>query len=274
MVVSLPIPSAPTPWSDVATDKPNVTILSPHFDDVPLSLGQSLRSGVLAGCTVKVRVVFGRSNWTVWMHPNQQRATAVSWWRRAEEELAARSFGYRYSYAGWEESILRTGEMDQAAVLDTSAGLDDPLVEDVAGWLDEVLLADRPALLIAPAGLGGHVDHRIVATAAARLVAAPHPLAAPHPVAPSSTPIAFYEDRPYVAHLDADELVAQLPMPVETLEPITVSGPITLATQRRIRRCYPSQMTPYFAEAMAKDLDGGECERVWSPVGTAPGWLA
>lgn len=246
----------------MAADQPDVTILSPHFDDVPLSLGQSLRDGMLSRCDVKVRVVFGRSNWTTWAHPTERRSTVVSWWRRGEEELAARSFGYRYTFAGWEESILRTGEMDQSSVLDADADMaDEPLVEQVAAWLHDVVRCDRPALLLAPAGLGGHVDHRIVALAASRLIGA------------TGTPVAFYEDRPYVSHLDAAELVSQLPVAAASLEPIDVSGPVTESTQRRIRRCYPSQMTPYFADAMSLDLARGACERVWSPLGDAPAWL-
>lgn len=245
------------------TNQPAVTVLSPHFDDVPLSLGQSLLDGTLSHCSVQVRVVFGRSNWTNWVHPTRGRAGAISWWRRGEEELAARSFGYRFRFAGWEESILRTGEMDEDKVLDAGASLDDePLVDEVAAWLTDVVRSDRPALLLAPAGIGGHVDHRIVAAAATRLV---------HE---SSPPVAFYEDRPYASHLDHRRLVGQLPLPVTSLEPIAVSGPITERAQRRARRCYPSQMSSYFADAMAADLVDGACERVWAPTGSAPAWLA
>ena len=53
-------------------------------------------------------------------------------------------------------------------------------------------------------------------------------------------------------------------------EPRDVSGPIRAATQRRVRRCYPSQIDPYFTRAMDRDLAAGAVERVWFPVGGRP----
>jgi hypothetical protein len=45
------------------------------------------------------------------------------------------------------------------------------------------------------------------------------------------------------------------------------------ATQRRVRRAYPSQIDDYFVAAMERDLAAGAVERVWFPVGTAPAWF-
>ncbi|MCZ7629358.1 MAG: hypothetical protein M5U19_09945 [Microthrixaceae bacterium] len=68
----------------------DVLVVSPHFDDVPLSLGQSLTDGELSRARrVRVRVVFGRTNWTTRLHPTRGRAPVVSAWRRVEELLAA-----------------------------------------------------------------------------------------------------------------------------------------------------------------------------------------
>jgi LmbE family N-acetylglucosaminyl deacetylase len=243
---------------------PAVTVVSPHFDDVPLSLGQSLRDGALSRCDVRVRVVFGRTNWTNWMHPTAGRATAVGWWRRLEESVAAVSFGYRWTAAGWDEALLRWGTMDDERLLDPTADLtDEPLVGQIAGWLQRVVDAehDRPGLLLVPAGLGGHVDHRIVAAAA---VAARARL---------TIPVGFYEDRPYVAHLDEPAVAEQLGGLGIPLEAVPVSGPVTAATQRRVRRAYPSQIDEYFVAAMERDRGAGAVERVWFPVGTAPAWL-
>ena len=243
-----------------------MTIVSPHYDDVPLSLGQSLRDGALAATDVRVRVAFGRSNWTNWVHPTRSRATPISWWRRIEETVAARSFGYRWTSAGWEEALLRWGTTGGDRLLDETADLsDEPLVPEVAAWLQDVAAGgrgERPELVLVPSGLGGHADHRIVALAAARV-------AAELPV-----PVGFYEDRPYVAYLDHDAIEAQLAPLRLDLEVRAVSGPVTAATQRRMRRCYPSQIDRFFVEAMEHDLSAGAVERVWFPVGTAPAWFA
>ncbi|MGI9577721.1 MAG: hypothetical protein ACR2OH_05960, partial [Microthrixaceae bacterium] len=67
-----------------------VVVVSPHYDDVPLSLGQSLTDGLLSQADrVEVRVVFGRTNWSVQLHPTRGRAPVVTAVRRAEEAVAA-----------------------------------------------------------------------------------------------------------------------------------------------------------------------------------------
>ncbi len=242
-----------------------MTIVSPHFDDVPLSLGQSLRDGALSHCDVRVRVVFGRTNWTNWIHPTASRATAVGWWRRIEETMASHSFGYRWTAAGWEEALLRWGTLGGDRLLDVHADLSsEPLVAELARWLVSVAApidGIPPELLLVPAGLGGHADHRIVALAAASVIDR------------VAAPVGFYEDRPYVAYLDRQSVAEQLAPLGPDLESRKVSGPVSASTHRRVRRCYPSQMDSFFVEAMDADLAGEAEERVWFPAGTAPTWF-
>lgn len=230
-----------------------VLVVSPHYDDVPLSLGQSLLDGALShAAAVVVRVVFGRTNWSVPVHPTARRAPVVTAWRRLEEALAAARFGYRVRAAPLQEVILRTGALDPESFRDGRDLGDDPLVDRVAAllwaWRTE---ADAMWL---PAGLGRHVDHRIVARAGVRLVSE------------GVDGIAFYEDRPYTAHLERDELEAQLAELGLDLEPVEVSGPITEVPQRWVRRIYRSQMDPYFVEAQRLDRAHGDAERVWVPA--------
>ena len=242
-----------------------VLVVSPHFDDVPLSLGQSLTDGALRACSVGVRVAFGRTNWTRWVHPTPGRAPAVGLWRRGEEATAALRFGYRWRTGGWAESLLRTGDLDPATFLDPTRDLSgDPLVGELVEWLRrsiEPARGSRPELLLVPAGLGGHLDHRLVALAGVAVARS------------VDTPVGFYEDRPYVAYLDDAQVREQLSPLGEHPDPVFVSGPITAATQRRVRRCYPSQIDDYFEESMARDRASGARERVWFPAGTRPGWF-
>jgi len=243
-----------------------VTVVSPHFDDVPLSLGQSLRDGALARCRVHVRVAFGRSDWTSWVHPTPERAPYISLWRRGEETAASALFGYRWTAANWPEALLRNGLEFSDQMLDPTADLSsEPLVDELVGWMRSVVRADvdgrGPELLLVPAGFGGHVDHRIVALAAASLVGS------------VDVPIGFYEDRPYVAYLDDAQRRAQLGPLGLALEPVAVSGSVTRSTQMWARRCYPSQMVPFFEEAMDLDRVDGACEQAWFPVGSRPDWL-
>jgi hypothetical protein len=104
-----------------------------------------------------------------------------------------------------------------------------------------------------PAGLGRHLDHRIVARAAAELVQG------------GMTGVGFYEDRPYASYLDEDAMAQELGDLGLELGPEDVSGPIGEATQRLVARCYPSQMDDFFRDAQRHDRESGRPERVWWP---------
>jgi len=232
-----------------------VVVVSPHFDDVPLSLGQSLLTGALSqAAAVRVKVVFGRTNWSVRLYPTRRRAPLVTGWRRAEETLAARRFGYRFEVAPFEEVILRTGSTDAESYRGDHEARDDalflPVMQRLRQWRRE---GDE---LWVPAGLGRHLDHRIVAAAAAQVVGD----------GDGTGPVAFYEDRPYASFLDDAELVGQIGRLGLELEPVDVSGPIAPSTQEAVRRCYRSQIDGYFEAAQQRDLDEGRPERIWRPV--------
>jgi len=238
-----------------------VTVVAPHFDDAPLSLGQSMLDGALSRCSVRVEVLFSRTDYTRWVHPTRSRARAVSLWRRGEEALAQVRFGYRVRSHAFEEVVLRTGELDPDVIRDPTA---DPAVDPLVDVLVARLRGIRGSggLFLVPAGLGDHVDHRLLAEAGRRL-------ALEH-----DDGIGFYEDRPYAGMLDADEIESQVDRLCLDLSPVPVSPPISESLHRWLRRCYPSQIDDQFVEWLARDRAGGRVERVWFPDGTAPAWLS
>jgi LmbE family N-acetylglucosaminyl deacetylase len=230
----------------------SVLVVSPHYDDVPLSLGQSLRDGVLSSREVSVRVVFGRTNWSTRLHPTRRRAPLVTAWRRSEEAVAARRFGYHVRSEAFEEAILRSGNLDPSGFRGGSDPSADPLFGPVRRRLQQWEgIAEE---IWVPAGLGRHVDHRIVAWAAADLVRE------------GASDVRFYEDRPYASYLEAAALAEELDELGLDLVPEDVSGPIAESTQRLVGRCYRSQMDSYFREAQRHDRESGRPERVWRPV--------
>jgi hypothetical protein len=227
-------------------------VVSPHFDDVPLSLGQSLRDGVLSFREVSVRVVFGRTNWSTRLHPTRRRAPLVTAWRRVEEAVAARRIGEPGRSEPFEEVILRRGSLDASEFRGDAVPSADPLYGPVRCRLQQwQAMADE---LWVPAGLGRHLDHRIVAWAAAELVRG------------GASGVRFYEDRPYASYLDEAALAEELGELDLDLVPEDVSGPIQESTQALVGRCYRSQMDPYFREAQRHDRESGRPERVWRPV--------
>jgi LmbE family N-acetylglucosaminyl deacetylase len=230
----------------------DVLVVSPHFDDVPLSLGQSLTDGELSRARrVRVRVVFGRTNWTTRMHPTRGRTPLVSAWRRGEELLAAAHFGYTVRVQALEEVILRSGSMDPLSFRGSETLEDHPLVDRVTAMIR--LWSDLADVLLLPAGLGRHVDHRIVAAAGARAVRA------------GLGTIAFYEDRPYTAYMDDADVAGELAELGLELEAQDVSGPVEEKTHRAVRRIYRSQMCDYFTDAQERDRQAGGSERIWVP---------
>ncbi len=227
----------------------NTLILSPHFDDAPLSLGQSLIDGELAGTRPVVGIVFGRSNWQRWFHPTRRRAPLVSMIRRAEERFNAQRFGYSVRVASLEELILRTGQIDSAVFLDPDVAVPDDMVAAVAdvisGWRSE------GQTVLAPLGLGGHLDHRIVTAAAQRIVPPEH--------------LAFYEDRPYASFLTDEQIGARATLVDPLLRPRHASA--SIGSDKTGRMFYPSQFDSHFLDAIAIDATSRRTERLWSRPG-------
>lgn len=235
-----------------------VLVVAPHFDDAPLSLGQSLLDGALSGCDVRVHVVFGRTNWTRWVHPTPGRAPLVSLWRRGEELLAARSFGYRLSVGRAQEALLRG--VPAEVLLDPDRDVaGDPLLNPLRADLATAVSRSRPDLVLFPAGVGGHVDHQLLAHLGAESAA-------------DGVPVGFYEDRPYAAW-DGPDRVRDRLTAAGLSDPHDVSAPVGEALHRRLRRCYPSQLDDDFRTAMVADRDARACERIWWPA-SSPGVAA
>lgn len=227
-----------------------VLIVSPHYDDAPLSLGQSMVDGELAQHRVTVGVVCSKSNWTIWFHPTRRRWPLASAIRVTEELWNGLRFGYRVRLGGVEETPLRTGRLENETFLDPSFDASAPESAEALAPVEAVLRrwAGDHDLVIAPLSLGDHVDHQLCREAARRLML-------------DGVAVAFYEDRPYACIVDDDGLAAAAKKVDERLVRRPVSGPMGPAKHRRI--FYPSQFDAYFLDAIAADEDGQRREHVW-----------
>lgn len=224
-----------------------VLVLSPHYDDAPLSLGQSMVDGALSEHQATVGVVCSKSNWTIWFHPTRRRwplATAIRW---GEELRNARRFGYRIRLGGLEETVLRTGVVAPESFLNPDFDpAESPALDRVTAVLRK-WSADHD-LVIAPLSVGDHVDHQLVTEAARRLME-------------DGATVAFYEDRPYAATCDEEALAAAAAKVDGRLERRPVSGPMSSGKHRRI--WYPSQFHEQFLSAIDIDESEGRREHVW-----------
>jgi LmbE family N-acetylglucosaminyl deacetylase len=175
---------------------PHVTILSPHCDDAPLSVGASILTGTL-GFQPSVIVVFSVSRYTK-DSLGTGVTTEITALRRSEELRAAQIADYSLDFLGFEEPFVRRGfsSLDDIMDLQRTEQADQTWPAVSSAIYD--IIARFDGSVLAPLGCGGHIDHRIVHEAAVR---ASRDLRAC---------IGFYEDLPYAGYLSQADILAQV----------------------------------------------------------------
>lgn len=153
---------------------PTCLIFSPHLDDAVFSCAGWIQQRVAEGCRVVVATVFSEGA------PEH----AV---RRAEDAVALAYLGAEPLWLGFLDAPWRdpfyTGF--EQLILGRSPGDDTAFVGAIRRSLQAVVNELQPAQLLAPLGVGTHVDHRLVFEAARQLGP------------PSECQYRFYEERPY-----------------------------------------------------------------------------
>ena len=157
-----------------------VLLLSPHPDDIAYSIGGlvALAKGV---AELSMLTVFPRSAWALPADLRSQGPDAISPVRAAEDRTFGARHGMAYHPLDFGDSSCHGYDEDGEMAADPA---DDPRAERVCDTLHARVRALSPDLVLAPASIGGHVDHRIVTEAARRL---------------DGVGVAFYEDLPYAA---------------------------------------------------------------------------
>lgn len=201
--------------------------LQPHFDDAALSCGGAIRQQTEWGQHVLVITVFGgtppegfqpsgfaRQNSQIMSLPEQPAAAVNA--RRAEDEAALGLLGADVLWLDYLDAIYR----GTPASYQSNEGLFGPvgqgdlkLDEDLGALF--LTIAERAPLaaFYAPLGVGHHVDHQLVCSAADRL-------------AQRKINVKFFEDFPYVSRpgaLEARQNELSIPMEYELTE---ISGQI------------------------------------------------
>ena len=220
--------------------------LSPHYDDVPLSAGATVRLLADRGLAPETLVVFASepdrdrplSAFAEAMHERWGlTANEVIAGRQAEEAAAAAVLGAQTAVLPFRDAIYRGDSyLSNEDLFGSPVTEEASLPSEIATSLG---LADSPDATIriyAPLGVGKHVDHQIVHLAAQEL-------------AGRGWDVWFYEDIPYALRpmaLDARlaELGATTP-----LEPVS-SVPAQSTWEQKIDAIlrYPSQLETVFLE--------------------------
>ena len=174
--------------------------LSPHFDDVAFSCGGLIWEQVEAGHTVSVWTVCAGepppgpiSPYAQSLHERWgtgQEAVAV---RRAEDLLSSGRMGASSQNFSIPDAIYRRSPVDDEYLYTSDAELfielrrvESQMVESLRDELNQSLPQDFE--LVCPLALGGHVDHRLVRSAAEGL----------------GVPMWYYADYPYTSSPEDD----------------------------------------------------------------------
>jgi LmbE family N-acetylglucosaminyl deacetylase len=160
-----------------------IVVLSPHLDDAALGIGALISQHSAAGLPVEVWTVFTRTPDLTRM-PRSQRTFGDYRIRIEEDQRAMRRLGASRRMLDLPERIWRQPGSSLRAAFQSPADVSgftelSPLTAEVCG-----ALSDPTTLVLAPLGIGHHVDHLEVALA---VVLAAHQRQAWRQVA-------FYED--------------------------------------------------------------------------------
>ena len=252
--------------------------LSPHYDDIPLSAGATVRLLADHGLAPETLVVFGSepdrdrplSAFAEEMHERWGlTANEVVASRQAEEAAAATELGAQTRILPFQDAIYRGDSYLSNEDLFGSPAIEEmSLPKAIAASLDLADSPDATTRIYAPLGVGKHVDHQIVYLAGQEL-------------AGKGWEVWFYEDIPYALRpMALDTRLAEIGAATR-LEPVA-RIPAESTWDRKIDAIlrYPSQLETVFlqyvgvgttreeiSEALsayaARAGDGAMAERFW-----------
>lgn len=148
-----------------------ILYISPHLDDAVFSCSAHIKKSREEGNRVVVASLFTEGN-----HEG----------RKLEDLVAMKMLEADYRWLGYLDAPFRNGYYDSFERIIWGDTRED--VPDISELVDEL----RPRLIVAPLGVGNHVDHRLAFESVRRMV--------------SSASVLYYEDQPYASVVGATEL--------------------------------------------------------------------
>lgn len=241
--------------------------VSPHFDDIALSMGGAVARQRRDGEAVLVVAVFtarpgaSLTRFAEFQHERWGGSEAPWPGREAEERAAMADLGADYLWLGYPDAIYRGGQYlsDEDLFGPVKSG-DEALSRSLADDIVRVWRRCPRSTLYLPLGVGGHVDHQLC-----------HGIHSDPSL--EKVQMLFYEDLPYSLNPGAVE--ARVAEVAADLQPRVVEiGPAVDAKIRAVQR-YVSQVEWIFrhhgrADQALRDysaglsaIAGGHAERLW-----------
>src|SRR5262245_24805663 len=220
--------------------------LSPHYDDIPLSAGGTVKLLANSDLVPEVFVIFGsepdRAQPLTAFAESLHRAwgltaAEVIASRQAEELAAAAVLGATSSVLPFRDAIYRDRlYLSDDDLFSTPSPAEQGLPTSITASLPLPDEPDQTTRIYAPLGVGRHVDHQLAFRAATELAA-------------EGWDVWFYEDTPYALKPDAlDERLADIAA-TATLEPVALI-PVHAVWEEKIDAIlrYPSQLETVFRQ--------------------------
>ncbi|MEU5977801.1 PIG-L family deacetylase [Streptomyces sp. NPDC047315] len=241
-------------------------LVSPHPDDVAYSCGGTL-AAVGRPADATLLTVFTRSAWALQKRLRRAGPDVISA-RRHQEELRycqLRGVG-RYLSLGFADASLRG--YDEVTEV-TSSAADDALRDKVDEAVAQAVRDFAADTVLAPAAVGGHIDHRLVHDAVRGATG-------------TGALVLFYEDLPYAGQRELGA-VERLLRQEQRLVPFD-SVDITTVVQEKVRGMYVygsqtddecvrealhhSRRTPSDGRPAARAGGAVHRERLWAAAGS------
>lgn len=220
--------SAPLPEVDGLDRLRNchrMLVLSPHPDDVAYSLGGIVEQ-FPQFLDWTILTLFSRS---LYVAGNHQELTVdeVSCMREKEDKLYASRVGATLIQFGFADASV----LGYTAESELSCSYEGARFEAVCSVFDKLLSDFKPGRIVAPLGLGGHVDHRIVHEAVRLRLSA------------LGADVWYYEDLPYACSLSESELISEVNLRLRDPVPVSINITSTMTHKLEALSIYRSQLT-------------------------------
>jgi LmbE family N-acetylglucosaminyl deacetylase len=254
------------------TDSFDAIYFSPHLDDAALSCGGQIYLQATTGKRVLIVTVaagwpesgtlskFARrlhKSWGLADQPDLAVAAGVVRARRAEDAAACHLLGAAYAHWALPDCIYRAHPQSGQALYDSEADIFGPvdpaeqaLVHSLAEAMAELPAAGR---VLAPLGIGNHVDHQLVRRAAEACY---------------GRRLYFYEDYPYVQREPGALWTLVDGQGLQQAEHFALTGDAITARLEAIM-AYQSQIPVLFGDTSAlrerlfAQIEDSDGERLW-----------
>lgn len=229
-----------------------ILLLSPHSDDAALSVGGLIQKPAFRN-SIHILTLFGRSNYTR-AGGFQDNWQTVSKRRKREDTAFAARVGVELTYLDFPEAALRPDFRNRIFLDDATARA--PIPRKLRSLALNVIDRVKPALLLAPLGIGGHFDH-MIARDLARSIAGRRAIA-----------VTYYEDLFYACYVSNRQILAHIIAFDPSLRPTYVSIKTQLKSKVNNLTLYRSQLGNDALQVIERYATHwkGRCasERLWS----------